>query len=189
MSYAEIEGAAQHGPGVFKIIDRTEVVPEPERDGRKLDAAPARAAVLHGIVTMTVGNVHGFSPEGRKYSNRGAIAARTRVSAPYDRVSIVLLVADGGAVPAQALEQFAICLDHLVEAADIGVHVFLFVVVVAMADDFLDVLLDIAAQAPPFGGCATQGRKEMKVCVSGGEPAELIAIVKIRFCASTEQQP
>src|SRR5208283_1743600 len=58
MGDAEIEGAAQHGAGIFKVIDAAEVVPQSERDGGKLDAAASRAAILDGIVTLVIGDVH-----------------------------------------------------------------------------------------------------------------------------------
>ncbi len=57
----EIEGAAHHGASVFKRIHATEVVPEPERDKRQLQAALARAAIRHGVVTLFVGDIHDLS--------------------------------------------------------------------------------------------------------------------------------
>jgi hypothetical protein len=58
VSDAEVEGAAEHGASVFEIIVATEVVPEAERDGGKLDAAASAAAILHGVVTVGGGDVH-----------------------------------------------------------------------------------------------------------------------------------
>ncbi len=63
MGNAEIESAAQHGARVFEIVHAAEVVPEPERNRGKFNAAAAAATVLHGIVAMTVGDVHDCSPE------------------------------------------------------------------------------------------------------------------------------
>jgi hypothetical protein len=45
MRDAQIEGAAQHGATVFEIIHAAEVVPQPERNGGKFDAAAPRAAI------------------------------------------------------------------------------------------------------------------------------------------------
>lgn len=56
------------------------------------------------------------------------------------QVLVVLLVQNRLTVPAQALQQLAINLDHPVEAADIGVHVR------AALDDSWHMFLDVSAQ-------------------------------------------
>src|SRR5260370_29786175 len=66
MRDAEIEGAAQHGARVFEVIHAAEVVPQSERHGGKLDAAAPRAAILHGVVTLVVSDVHEDSPQRLK---------------------------------------------------------------------------------------------------------------------------
>jgi hypothetical protein len=58
MRDSEIEGAAQHGAGIFKVIVASEIVPEAKRDGGEFDAALAGTAVLHGVIAITVSNVH-----------------------------------------------------------------------------------------------------------------------------------
>src|ERR1700704_4683160 len=59
MRNAEVESSAQHGAGIFEIVHTPEVMPQPERDGGKLNAAASRAAVLHGVVAFGVGYVQG----------------------------------------------------------------------------------------------------------------------------------
>src|SRR5208283_2422600 len=66
MRDAEIEGAAQHGAGIFKVVYSAEVVPQSERNGGKLNAAAPRAAILHGIVTLVICYIHAASPSAPK---------------------------------------------------------------------------------------------------------------------------
>ncbi len=66
MCDAEIEGTAYHGARVFKVVDTTEVMPQPKRHGRKFDATAPGAAVLHGAITLVVGDVHNDFPQRLK---------------------------------------------------------------------------------------------------------------------------
>ena len=63
-------------------------------------------------------------------------------------------------------------------------HIFF----LAIADDLLDVLLDIAPKAEPIGRSAAQRRKEMEVFVGDGEAVELVAILKILFGARVKEK-
>ena len=47
---AQVEGAMNHGPGVFKGVDAAKVVPEPQRDRGQLEAALSAAVIGHGVV-------------------------------------------------------------------------------------------------------------------------------------------
>src|SRR5450631_2651740 len=76
---------------------------------------------------------------------------------------VVLLVKNRFSIPAQALQQLSIGLDHLVQTADVGVHVG------ATLDDPRDMFLDVSAQALPIGSAAAQSRQILKVRMPGGQ--------------------
>src|SRR5271165_2635687 len=73
------------------------------------------------------------------------------------QVLIVLLVENRFPVPAQALQQLAIGFDHLVQAANVGVHVG------AALNDPQQVVLNISSQTLPFRSAATERRQITKV--------------------------
>lgn len=59
MGHAEVEGTAQDRALVVERAVVAEVVPEAEGDRGELEAAAAGAAVLHGVVAVRGGAVHG----------------------------------------------------------------------------------------------------------------------------------
>ena len=62
---AEVERTARDAAADLVGAVAAEVVPEAERDERELQAAAAAAAVLHVLVAIARGNVHGFDPNRR----------------------------------------------------------------------------------------------------------------------------
>src|SRR4029077_18499951 len=160
MRDAEIEGASQHGARVFKVIHAAEVVPQSERDGGKFNAAASRAAIFHGVVTLVICNVHDGSP-------------RQKWNGSYSTGSVVFFVTDRSSIPTQTLQQLAVRLDHLVEAADVGVHV------ATHSHDFSQMLLHVSSQPFPIGSGAAQRGQKMKIVVLGSETFKLFAIVDV----------
>src|SRR4029077_14250890 len=147
-----------------------EVVPQSERDGGKFNAAASRAAILHGVVTLVICDVHDGSPPQKWIGN-------------YSTGSVVFFVSNRSSIPAQTLQQLAVRLDHLVEAADVGVHVG------AGSYDFGQMFLHVSAEPFPIGSGAAQRGQKMKVGVFGGETFKLFAIVSVLLAARAEQQP
>src|SRR5689334_4701007 len=76
--------------------------------------------------------------------------------------SVVLLVQDRFPVPAQAFEEFAIGFNHLIQAANVGMHV------AAPLDDSRQVFLNISPQTWPVGGAAAEGWQILKIRMTRG---------------------
>ena len=58
MGDAKIEGAAKDRPAVLEIVDAAEILPQAERDCRKIEAAAAAAPVWHAsVVTLRIGAI------------------------------------------------------------------------------------------------------------------------------------
>src|SRR5260370_23450276 len=101
----------------------------------------------------------------------------------YSTRSVVFFVTNRSSIPTQTLKQFAVRLDHLVEAAEVGVHVG------AGSRDFGQMFLDISSEAFPLGRATAQRGEKMKVGVICCQMLELLAIVNILLAARAEQQP
>src|SRR5664279_420804 len=97
--------------------------------------------------------------------------------------SVVFFVTDRSTIPTETLQQFAVRLDHFVEAADVGVHV------ATSSNDFGQMFLHISSQPFPLCFTAAQCGNEMKVNVVGGETFKLLAIVNVLFAPRAEEQP
>src|ERR1700730_5517729 len=104
-------------------------------------------------------------------------------SATILRGSVVFLVTDGGSIPTQTLQQFPVRLDHLVEAADVGVHVG------AGSNDFGQMFLHVSSHPFPLGSATAQRGQKMKVGVLCCEAFKLLAIVNVPLAARAEEQP
>src|SRR5437588_7161203 len=93
--------------------------------------------------------------------------------------SVVALEDDLLFVPAELLhQQFAVGGDHVVQAADVGVHVGAFFER-AREHDLFHVLLDIAALARPGVFGAANGDEVMEVGILSRHLLKLLAIVNV----------
>src|ERR1700733_2890088 len=97
--------------------------------------------------------------------------------------SVVLLVADRLAFPAHALEQIAIRLDHLVQAADIGLDVG------PSGQSSLDVVLHVAAPARPIWAPSTERGEVVKIGALGGQAHKFLVIVNVSLKTAAINQP
>src|SRR5450631_33453 len=98
-------------------------------------------------------------------------------------MSVVFLVTDRSPIPTQTLQQLAVRFDHLVETADVGVHVG------TGSNDFGQMFLHVSSQPFPLWIGAAQRGKEMKLGMVGGEPFKLLAIINVLLAARAEEQP
>src|SRR6185312_3024680 len=87
--------------------------------------------------------------------------------------SVVLLVQDRFPVPAQAFKEFAIGFNHLIQAANVGMHV------VAPQDDPRQVFLNISPQTWPVGGAAAEGWQILKIRMTRGQIQKFRVVVDI----------
>src|SRR5450755_1590012 len=98
--------------------------------------------------------------------------------------SVVPLEDDLLAVPAKVfLEQFAVGIHHLVQAADVGVHVM------AIAHDLAQVVLNVSVKSFPIFGAAAERWQIVEVGMSLFDGQKLVAIVEPGFVARAIQQP
>ena len=98
--------------------------------------------------------------------------------------SIVALEDDLLAVPAKLfLEQFAVGIDHLVQSADVGLHV------AALTNNLANVVLNVASKSWPIVATAAQSRQVVEVGMRLFDGAKLIAVVEAVFVASAIHQP
>src|SRR5271166_4591488 len=99
------------------------------------------------------------------------------------RRSVIFFVADRGPIPTQTLQQLTVCLDHLVEAADVGVHA------ASHSHNFSEMLLHVSSQAFPVIIGATECGEKSKIVMLCGEMLELLAIVDVVLATRAEKQP
>src|SRR5207253_8033512 len=96
--------------------------------------------------------------------------------------SIILLIPNRLSIPSQRLQQFAICLNHFVQPANIGVHFG------AALNDARNVFLNVTAQPLPFRTASAERRQIIEVRVLSSELQEFLMIVNIFLRAASEKQ-
>ena len=96
---------------------------------------------------------------------------------------IVFLAANRLPVPLKRPEQLAIGRHHLVEAANVSLHI------AASANNFSDVVLNVPSQSAPVRSATAQRWHEMKIGVFSSQALELFTIIDVLFEARAKQQP
>src|ERR1039458_6390344 len=94
--------------------------------------------------------------------------------------SVVFFATDRSPIPTHTLQQLAVRFDHLVKAADVGVHVG------TDSNDFGQMFLYVSVQPFPLCGSAAQRGKKMKVGVLGGQTFKLLAIINVLLAPRAE---
>ena len=59
---AQIEGPAHHGAAILEAVRAAKVVPQPQGNGWQAHTAPARAAILHGVIALFACEIQRDSP-------------------------------------------------------------------------------------------------------------------------------
>src|SRR5271165_6996213 len=106
------------------------------------------------------------------------------MSAQQNNYSVVSLEDDLLAVPAELLlKQLAVGVDHLVQAADVGLHV------TTSSDDVEHVVLNVTAKSLPFVSATAECRNIVEVGVGLLDGPKLIAVIKSGFVARAVHEP
>ena len=85
-------------------------------------------------------------------------------------------------MPSQPLQQFAISLDHLVQPANVGVHLG------STLNDARNVFLNVTAQTFPFRTASAERRQIIEVRMVSSELQKFLVVVNIFLGAASEKQ-
>lgn len=103
------------------------------------------------------------------------------------RRSVVAFEIDLLAVPAElVLQNVADAADHVIQAADIGLHLFPAIV---LLQDLAEMVLDVAATPGPVLAAAAKGADVVEVLVLPGELLKFFAVINIFFVPGAVEEP